>query len=231
MSLNPRAPAFLPQFRTSYDPPTSLGNSTTMSFPLAQLFCRMPPQFIPPHTASVNQLITDGTFLLPSLQLTSQSKPIAAVHQSTPEFSALLSSPLLHQANCLQAIHKTVQKLNQQLKAENLDKQALQLISLQLQNDFALLRYLLFSDKDTAATDFAPSPLNNPDPNHNPTSSASTLPCTDDARLRRSTPVGAVGPSRAKTNKSANADFQPLLNTQEVPSTAVQNLASRIGKL
>ena len=62
-------------------------------------------------------------------------------------------------------------------------------------------------------------------------SSASTLPCTDDARLRRSTPVGAVGPSRAKTNTSANADFQPLLNTQEVPSTAVQNLASRIGKL
>ena len=202
-----------------------------MSFSLAQLFCGMPPQFVPPHAPSIHQHITDGTFLLLSLQLTSQSKPNAAVHQSTPEFSALLSSHLLYQADCLQAIHKTVQQLNQQLKAENLDRQALQLIALQLQNDFALLRYLLFSDKDTAATDFAPSPLINLNPNLNPTSSASTLPCTDDARLRRSTSVGAVGPSRAKTNTSANADFQPLLNTQEVPSTAVQSLASRIGKL
>ena len=100
----------------------------------------MPPQIIPPHAPSINQHITDGTFLLPSLQLTSQSKPNAAVHQSTPEFSALLSSPLLHQANCLQAIHKTIQQLNQQLKAENLERRALQLIALQLQNDFALLR-------------------------------------------------------------------------------------------
>ena len=229
MSLNPLAPAFIPQFQSSCDPPIPLANSDTMSFPLAQLICGIPPQITPFHAPSINQHITDGPFLLPSLQLTSQSKPNAAVHQSTPEFSALSSSPLLHQANCLQAIHKTVQQLNQQLKAENLDRQALQLIALQLQNDFALLRYLLFSDKDTAATDFAPSPLINPNPN--PTSSASTLPCTDDARLRRSTPVGAVGPSRAKTNTSANADFQPLLNTQEVPSTAVQNLASRIGKL
>ena len=117
------------------------------------------------------------------------------------------------------------------MKAENLDRQALELIALQLQNDFALLRYLLFSDKDTSATDFGPSPLINPNTNPNPTSSASTLPCTDDARLRRSTPVGAVGPSRAKTNNSANPDFQPLLNTQEVPRTTLQNLASRICKL
>ena len=99
MSLNPLAPAFLPQFQSSCDPAISLGNSTTMSFPLAQLFCGMPPQIILPHAPSINQLITDGTFLLPSIQLTSQSKPNAAVHQSTPEFSALLSSPLLHQAN------------------------------------------------------------------------------------------------------------------------------------
>ena len=203
-----------------------------MSFSMAQLICRIPPPITPSHAPSVNQHITDGTFLLPSVQLTSQSKPNAAVHQSTPDFSALLSSPLLHQANCLQAIHKTVQQLHQQLKAENLDRQALQLIAFQLQNDFALLRYLLFSDKDTAATDFGPSPLINPNtnPNPNPTS-PSTLPCTDDVRLRRSTPVSAVGPSRAKTNNSVNADFQPLHNTQEVPSTAVQNHASRIAKL
>ena len=119
------------------------------------------------------------------------------------------------------------------MKADHLNKQALQLFALQLQNDFALLRYLLFSDKDTAAEDSATSSLINLNlnPNPNPTSSAFTLPCTDDAKLRRSTPVGAMGPPRAKTNYSANADFQSILNTQEAPSTTVQNLVSRIGKL
>ena len=229
MSLNPLAPAFLPQFQSSCDPAISLSNSTTMSFPLAQLFCGMPPQFIPPHAPSNNQHIVDGTFFFSSLQPTNQFKPNTAVHQSTPEFSALLSSHLLHQANCLQAIHKTVQQLNQQLKAENLDRQALQLIALQLQNDFALLRYLLFSDKDTSTKDSATSPLLNPNPN--PTSSVSTLHCTHAPNFRCSTPVGAMGSPRAKTNNSSNADFQPLLNTQEVPSTTVQNLAARIGKL
>ena len=92
---------------------------------------------------------------------------------------------------------------------------------------------MLFSDTDTAAPDPATSPLNNPNPipNTHPTSSALTLPCTDDAKHRRSTPVGATGPPRAKTNISANADFQPLLNTQEVLSATVQNLTARIGKL
>ena len=71
------------------------------------------------------------------------------------------------------------------MKAKNLDRQALQIIALQLQNDFALLRYSLFSDKDTAAEESATSPLINPNPN--PNSPAFTLPCTDDAELRRST--------------------------------------------
>ena len=200
MPLNPLAPAFLPQFQSSCDPAISLGNSTTMSFPLAQLFCGMPPQIMPPHAPSIHQHITDGTFLFPSLQPTNPSKLNAAAHPPTPEISALLSSPLLHQANCLQVIHKTIQQFNQQLKAENLDKQALQLIALQLQNDFALLRYLLFSDKDTTAEDSATSSLinPNPNPNPNPTSSAFTLPCTDDAKRRPSTPVGAMEPTRAE---------------------------------
>ena len=87
-----------------------------------------------------------SSFLFPSPQPTNQVKPNAAAHQPNPESSALLSSPLQHQAHCLQAVHKTIQQLHQQLKAENLDRQSLQLIPLQLQNDFALLRYLLFSD-------------------------------------------------------------------------------------
>ena len=131
MSLNPLAPAFLPQFQASCDPAISLGNSTTMSFPLTQLFCGMPAQITPSHVPFNNQHITDGTFLLPPLPPTNHSKPKTAVNQSTPEFSALLSSPQLHQANCLQAIHKTIQQFNQYLKAEHLDRQALQLIALQ----------------------------------------------------------------------------------------------------
>ena len=233
MSLNPLATAFLPQFQSSCDPAISLGNSTTMSFPLAQFFCGMPPQVTPFHVPSNNPNITDGTFLLPSLQPTNQFKPNAAAHQPNLESSALLFSPLQHQANCLQSIHKTIQRFNQYLKAEHLDRQALQLIALQLQNDFALLRYLLSSDQGTAAQDSANSPLinPNPNPNPNPTSSAFTLPCTDDAKLRRSTPVRAVGLPRAKTNNSANAGSQPKLNTREDPPTTVQNLASRICKL
>ena len=231
MSLNPLAPTFLPHFQSSFDLPIPLGKSIKINLPLAQLLCGLPPQITPSHAPSINQLITDGTFLLPALQPTNQSKPNAAAHQPTPVSSAPLSSPLQHRATCLQAIHKTIQQFNQYLKAENLDRQTLQLIALQLQNDFALVRYLLFSDKNTAAKDSAPIPLINPNPNPNPTSSAFTLPYTDDAKLRRSTPVGAVGPPRVKTINSANADFQPTLNTQEAPATTVQNLASKICKL
>ena len=115
------------------------------------------------------------------------------------------------------------------MKAEHLDRQALQLIVLQLQNDFALLRYLLFADKDIAAKDPTTSPPINPNPH--PTSSAFTLPCTDDPKHRRSTPVGTVGPPKAKTNNSATADFQPSANTQEVPAITAQNLTSKISKL
>ena len=79
-----------------------------MSLPLAQLICGMPPQTIPSHAPSVNPHISDGTFLLPLLQPTNQSTPDAAVHQPIPGSSALLPSSLQHQANCLQAIHKTI---------------------------------------------------------------------------------------------------------------------------
>ena len=169
-----------------------------MSLPLAQLICGMPPQTIPSPAPSINQHNIDGTFLLPLLQPTNQSKPDAAAHQPTPGSSPLLSSPLQHQENCLQAIHKTIQQFNQQLKAEHLEKQTLQLLVLQLQNYFALMRYLLFSpvetisNKDIAVKNSATSPLINLDPNLNDTSSPFPLPCNFDPKLRRSTPVGAV---------------------------------------
>ena len=201
-----------------------------MSLPLAQLFCEKPPQIVPSHAPSINQHTTDGTFLLPFLQPTNQSKPNAAAHQPFTESSTLLSSRLQYQAYCLQAIHKTIQQFNQHLKAQHLDRPASQLIVRQLQNDFALLRYFFFSNKDIAVKNSATIPLINPNPNPNPTSPAFQLPCVDEPKRRRFTPVGAVGPPRAKTNTSGNAYFQPTRNTQEAPSITVQNL-TRICKL
>ena len=187
----------------------------------------MPLQIIPSHAPSINQHITDSTLLLPLLQPTHQSKKDAATHEPPPGSSSLLSSPLQHQANCLQAIHKTIQQFNQHLKAERHDRQTLHLIVFQLQNDFALLRNLLFSNKDIAVKNTATCPLLNP----SLTSSAFPLPCSADPTLRRSTSVGAVGPPRAKANNSSNANFQPTPNTQEAPLITARNLTSRISKL
>ena len=119
------------------------------------------------------------------------------------------------------------------MKAEDLGRQTLRLTVLQLQNDIALLRYLLLSDKDIAVKNSATNPLINPNPNPNPNSTSSAFPlsCTEEPRLRRSTPMGAVGPPRAKTNNSANADSQALSNTREAPPTTVQNLTSRVSRL
>ena len=214
-----------------------------MGLRLAQLICGMPPQSTPSHAPSISQHITDCTFLLPPLQPTTQSKPDAAVHQPTPGSSAILPSPLQHQSNCLQAIDKTIKQFSQHLNAEQLDRQTLQLILLQFQNDFALLRYLLFSPAETisnknvtvniSATSLLlnPNVSPNPNPNPNPISVAFPLPGPGEHTILRSTPVGAVGPPRTKTNNTANADFQPTPNTQEAPSTMVQNLTPSLCKL
>ena len=81
MSLSPLAPAFLPHSQCSSDPPLSLCNSTTMGLPLARLFCGMPPQIISSHAPPMNQLITEGTFILPLIQSTNPSKQDAEVQQ------------------------------------------------------------------------------------------------------------------------------------------------------
>ena len=237
MSLNPLAQAFLSDYQSSSDLPISLCNSLTMSLPLAQKFRGMPPPIIPSPDPLINQPITDGIFILPLIQPTDQSKQDAAAHQLPPGSSSLLPSALQFQANCLQAVHKAIQQFNQLLKAEHLDRQTLQLLVLQLQIDFALLRYLLFtsvgtiSNKDIAVKNSATSPLINSNLSSNPTSNALLLPCADAQSLRRSTPVGAVGPCTAKTNNFAIADFQPTPNTQGAPPTTVQNLSSRISTL
>ena len=184
MSLNPLAPAFLPHHQSSSDLPISLGHSNTMSLPLAQLICGMPPQTIPPLAPSINQHLTNSTFLLPLLQPTNQSTPDAAAHQPTPGCSTLLPSSLQHQANCLQVINNSMQQFNQHLKAEKLDRQILQVIDLQLQNEFALMRHLLFSpvqtipNKDITVKNSATSPSFNPNANRKPNPTSSAFPLT-----------------------------------------------------
>ena len=181
MSLKPLAPAFLPRHQSSPGPPLSLCNSITMNLPLAQLICGMPPQITPSHAPSINQHIADNTLLFPFLQPINQYTKDAAAHKPTPGSSTHPPSSLHHQMKCLQAINNSIQQFNQHFKAEKLDRQFLQLVVLQLQNDFAVLRYLLFSStgtlpsKDVTGKDAATSPLidtnasPNPKANPNPT--------------------------------------------------------------
>ena len=144
-----------------------------------------------------------------------------------------MPSNLQHQAQCIQAIHKTIQQFHQQLKVEQLDWRILQPIVVQPRNDFALLRYLLFCSigttpiNDTSFTNSTLSPATNP----NPTSAALPIPCTDEPPVSRSDLEGAAVSPRAKTNNFANAKFQSSPNTREAPPTTVQKLTSRISKL
>ena len=193
----------------------------------------------PPHAFPLAQPITDDIFNLTLIQPKNPFQQDAAAHQPSPGFSSLLPSPLQHQANCLQSLHKTIQQFNQHLKAERLDRKTLQHIVLQLQNDFALLLFMLFSSvgtipiSDNFVEILATGPTIHPKPypNPNPTSNELPLPCAAEPSDCRSTPVGAVGPPGAKTNNSANANFQSIPNTQEAPSIKAQNLTSRIAKL
>ena len=138
----------------------------------------MPPQIIPTHAPSINQHLVDNTLPLPLLQPINQPTTDAAAQKPTPGSSTHLPSALHHQTKCLQAINNSIQQFNQHLKSEKLDRQILQLVVLQLQNDFAVLRYLLFSstkiipNKDITVKDTATSPLfdtiAHPNPNANP---------------------------------------------------------------
>ena len=237
MSLNPFAPAFLRPYQSASDPPISLCNSTAMSLPLAQFFCGVPPAIIPSHAPPTNQPITHNTFILPFIQPKNPSNKVAEILQPIPGFSSLLPPPLQHQAQCLQPIHKTIQQFHQPLKVEQFDQKTRKIIVLQLQNDLALLRYLLFSSvgtipvSDKSIRNSTTSPPINPIPNPNPASNAPLLPCAAEPSVRNSTPGGAVGTPRAKTNNSANVYFQSPPNTREIPPTTAQNLTSRISKL
>ena len=169
MPLYLLAPGFLPHYQFPSDPPISLCNSTAMSYRLAQLFWGMPPQIIPSHAPLINQPIGNNFLTFPLIQSKDLPKHDAEILQ--PHGG---SSSLQHQARCVQSIHQTIQQFHQHLKAEQLERKTLQLIALQLPNNFALLRYLLFSSVGPTSSNVisvknsATSPLINPNPNHLP---------------------------------------------------------------
>ena len=246
MSLNPLAPAFLPHHQSSSDPPLPVCNSNTMNLPMAQLICGMPPQIIPSHAPPINQHIADNSLLL---QPINQYMTDAAAHKPTPGSSTHLPSALHHQMKCLQAINNSIQQFDQHLKAETLNRQILQLVVLQLQNDFAVLRYLLFSstettpNKDITLKDTATSPLldtnANPNPNVNPNPNPSSLFTSAfplygprAPALRRSTPVGAVGAARTKPNITTNIlNRHPTRREPLQPHCRTLNKNLQIGKV
>ena len=161
MYLTPFAPAFLPHYQFPSVPPISLCKPTTMSLPLAQIFCGMPPSISPAHAPAITQPITDSLtpIILPLIQSKNPSRQDAEIFQPPPGSSSLLPSSLQKQAQCVQAIHKTIQQFYQHLKADKLNRRTLRIIVLQLQNEFALLRYLLFSI--VGATPISDTSLNN----------------------------------------------------------------------
>ena len=201
-----------------------------MSFLLAEIFCGMPPSTTPSHSLFLRQPFSDHRSTLPLIQPKNPPKQDAETLQPLPG-----SSSLQHQAQCLQVIHQTNQQFHQRLKAEHLYRKKLQLFVLQLQNDFDLLRYLLFSSvgtipiSDNSVKSSATSPLKKL--NANPISTALLLPSADAPTLRHSTLEVAVGPPKAKPNNSANADFQFSTNTREAPPITAQNITSSISKL
>ena len=204
-----------------------------MSLPLAQIFCGKPTSITPSHSPSIRQPITDGTFIFPLIQPKHPSEQDAETLQRPHGSSSALLFSLQHQAQILQAIHKTIQQFHQHLKGEQLDRRTIQIIVLQLQNEFASLRNLLLSSVgttpiiDTSVNNSAFSPPFNP----NCTSTALPILSADEPSVRCSSPEGAAGPTRMKTNNSANTDLQSSPNKREASLTTMHNLTSRISKL
>ena len=132
MSLSPLASAFLPHYQLTSDPSISLCNSNAMNLSLAQIFCGMPPLITHSHASPLRQPITDDTSILDLIQPKIPSKQGAERFQPLPGSSSLLLSPLRHQEQKLQAIHKNIQQFHQHLKAEQLDQKTRQFLVFQL---------------------------------------------------------------------------------------------------
>ena len=195
--------------------------------------------FLAPPTALYNlQPITDGTNL-PLITQKNASIDNPELIQHFAGSPSVLPSYLQHQTQCIHTIHKTIRHLRLHLKAEQLNGKTFQIIALQLLNDFALLRYLLFSSVGTIPNSvnsvdnptISPTATFNRNPKPNPTSTALTVALRCGPLACRFTPEGAVGPPTGKRTISANADFQSSPNTQAATRTATQNITSRISEL
>ena len=147
---------------------------------------------------------------------------------------ALISSP---SSTLSTRIQNTIKQLQQVLEAKQLDRKTLQFSALHFQNDFGLLRYLLFSSVGNISLSYncisrsTMQPTKKPKPKPRPIL-VDTLPTTvDKPPTSRFTPEGDVRPRRAKVTNSASADLQSSLNTQEARPTTLQNFTSGIAKL
>ena len=120
-------------------------------------------------------LLFTFTSLNPSMTAPTSLLPGRRTHLKRIEnpFSLFLGLPLfpssLHpQAQCLHAIQKLIKQLQQHLKAAHLDRKTLQILALQFQNDFAVLRYLLLysvgniSPHDNSVSHSTIQPANKP---------------------------------------------------------------------
>ena len=237
MSFNLFAPAPFPHYQ--FPQPICLAvqhyhdESPSCSNLLPKCLHRSPP----PHAPPITQTITDGTLKLP---LSSRRTHLNRMQKL---FNLLLDLQFFcsHLFNIRRKVCKqfTFQQLQQHLKAEQLDRKTLQIIFCHLRNDFVVLGYLFltsFEITPISDTFVINSAISRPiilysNPNPNPTSNALPIPCADEPSVRRFTPERAVGPPRAKTNNSSNADFQSSPNTREAPVTILQNITSRISEL
>ena len=138
MSLNPLAPIFFPQYNSFPAVIEVLDNLKHMKphlLPIVSGMSALNELYIP------NIKTPDSDATTPENQLRLDPQP--RQHLSTSP--SLQTSVLQNQeAQHLRAIHKTTRHLQEHLKSDQLNQRALLLITLQLQNDFASLRYLLF---------------------------------------------------------------------------------------
>ena len=141
-AAQPSCTGFFPSQSIAIRSSITLRRPSTMNLPLAQIFCGMPSPFVPPPTLHIRQPINDGT----DLPFTLQKNPSIEDPESVQPFpgpSTLFPSSLHPQAQCVHAIQKRIKQLHHQLNPAHLDRKTLQIIALQFQNDFAVLRYLL----------------------------------------------------------------------------------------
>ena len=86
------------------------------------------------------------------------------------------------------------------------------------------------SDKSVSHSTIRPTFKSNSYPNINPILVDTLPPTVGKHSNYRFTPEGVVGPPRANTTSSANANFQSTPNTQEIPPVTPQYLTPRTSK-